>query len=180
MAQLVKTPPAMQETWVQSLGWKDPLEKGKTTHSSILAWRIPCTTVHGVAKSWTWLSNFHFQRIPHINKFSWNNIRRIAQICLGQQHRIIRWKKLCPSKLSSRFTLTSLIFYETSMHAHKTSLSLLLLTLRWAISLCTKEKTMSIPLLISRKSQYLRKTTILQTAENPDKQKVTLGNLHSW
>ena len=36
-AQLVKNPPAMQETWVQSLGWKDPLEKRKTTHSSILA-----------------------------------------------------------------------------------------------------------------------------------------------
>ena len=38
MAQLVKNPPAMQETWVQSLGWKDPLKKGKTTPSSILAW----------------------------------------------------------------------------------------------------------------------------------------------
>ena len=43
MAQLVKNPPAMQETWVRSLGWDDPLEKGKVTHSSILAWRIPCT-----------------------------------------------------------------------------------------------------------------------------------------
>ena len=41
MAQLVKHPPAMQETWVQSLGWEAPLEKGKATHSSILAWRIP-------------------------------------------------------------------------------------------------------------------------------------------
>ena len=41
VAQLVKNPPAMQETWVQSLGWEDPLEKGKATHSSILAWRIP-------------------------------------------------------------------------------------------------------------------------------------------
>ena len=41
VAQLVKIPPAMQETWVQSLGWEDPLEKGKATHSSILAWRIP-------------------------------------------------------------------------------------------------------------------------------------------
>ena len=41
MAQLVKNPPAMRETWVQSLGWEDPLEKGKATHSSILAWRIP-------------------------------------------------------------------------------------------------------------------------------------------
>ena len=38
LAQLVKNPPAMQETWVGSLGWEDPLEKGMATHSSILAW----------------------------------------------------------------------------------------------------------------------------------------------
>ena len=43
VAQLVENPPAMQETWVQSLGWEVPLEKGKATHSSILAWRIPWT-----------------------------------------------------------------------------------------------------------------------------------------
>ena len=43
VAQLVKNLPVMQETWVQSLGWEDPLEKGKATHSSILAWRIPWT-----------------------------------------------------------------------------------------------------------------------------------------
>ena len=43
VAQLVKNPPAMQETWVRSLGWEDPLEKGKATHSRILAWRIPRT-----------------------------------------------------------------------------------------------------------------------------------------
>ena len=43
MAQLVKNPPAMWETWVQSLGWEDPLEKGKASHSSILAWKIPRT-----------------------------------------------------------------------------------------------------------------------------------------
>ena len=42
---LVKNPPAMQETWVQSLGWEDPLGKGKATHSSILAWRIPKTGI---------------------------------------------------------------------------------------------------------------------------------------
>ena len=41
VTQLVKNSPAMWETWVQSLGWEDPLEKGKATHSSILAWRIP-------------------------------------------------------------------------------------------------------------------------------------------
>ena len=43
VAQLIKNPPAMQETWLRSLGWEDPLEKGKATHSSILAWRIPWT-----------------------------------------------------------------------------------------------------------------------------------------
>jgi len=43
VAQLVKNLPTMQETWVGDLGWEEPLEKGKTTHSSILAWRIPQT-----------------------------------------------------------------------------------------------------------------------------------------
>ena len=55
---MIKRLPAMRETWVQSLGWEDPLEKEMATHSSILAWRIPWTEehgglhiVHGVAKS---------------------------------------------------------------------------------------------------------------------------------
>ena len=43
VAQLVKNPPAMLEAWVKSLGWEDPLEKKRVTHSSILAWRIPRT-----------------------------------------------------------------------------------------------------------------------------------------
>ena len=41
VAQIVKNPLALRETWVQSLGWEDPLEEGMATHSSILAWRIP-------------------------------------------------------------------------------------------------------------------------------------------
>ena len=54
MAQLVKNPPAMWETWVQSLGWEDSLEKGNVTHSSILAWRLPgLLIVHGVTNSLT-------------------------------------------------------------------------------------------------------------------------------
>ena len=44
---MVKNPPAMWETWVQSLGWEDPLEKGKAPHSSVLAWRIPWTEEPG-------------------------------------------------------------------------------------------------------------------------------------
>ena len=58
----------MQETQVRFLGWEDPLEEGTATHSSILAWRILGTeepTVHGVAKSRTWLSNLHLH-ILHI------------------------------------------------------------------------------------------------------------------
>ena len=52
VTQLVKNPPAIQETWVQSLGWEDSLGKGKAAHSSILAWKVPWT-VHGVSKSQT-------------------------------------------------------------------------------------------------------------------------------
>ena len=59
VAQLVKYLPAVRETWIWSLGWEDPLEKRKATHFSIQAWRI-LWTVHGVAKSWTQLSDFHF------------------------------------------------------------------------------------------------------------------------
>ena len=59
---MVKNLPAMQETWGPSLGWEDLLEKGTATHSSILAWRIPWTViVHGVAKSWTRLSDYKLQ-----------------------------------------------------------------------------------------------------------------------
>ena len=43
VAQLVKNPPAKRETWVQSLGWEELLEKGKAIHSSILVWTIPWT-----------------------------------------------------------------------------------------------------------------------------------------
>ena len=62
VAQTVKNPPAMWETWAQSLGWEDPLEKGMATHSDILAWRTPMdrgawrAMVFGVTKSWTRLS----------------------------------------------------------------------------------------------------------------------------
>ena len=51
VAQLVKNLPAMWETWVQSLGWKDPLEKEKAIYSSILAWRIPWTEGPGGLQS---------------------------------------------------------------------------------------------------------------------------------
>ena len=63
LTQMVKNPPAMQEIWARFLGWEEPLEEGMATYSSILAWRIPMdrgawrAKVHGVAKSWTQLSD---------------------------------------------------------------------------------------------------------------------------
>ena len=62
--QMIKNLPAMQETWVRSLGWEDPLEEGMATHSNILAWRIPIdrgawpAIVHVVAKGQTGLSDW--------------------------------------------------------------------------------------------------------------------------
>ena len=64
VAQLVKNLPLMWETWVRSLVWEDTLEKGRATHSSILAWRITWSVWSmGVTKSQTQLSDFHFQGI---------------------------------------------------------------------------------------------------------------------
>ena len=59
MAQTVKNPPAMQETWVRSLGQGDPLEKGMANHSSILAWEIPRTEEPGGVQS------MESQRVGH-------------------------------------------------------------------------------------------------------------------
>ena len=59
VAQMVKNPPAMWEAWVQSLGWEGPLEDGKATHSSILAWRIPWTEEPGR------LQSMGLQRVRH-------------------------------------------------------------------------------------------------------------------
>ena len=59
VAQMVKNPPAMQETWVQSLGQEDPLEKEMATHSSIPAWRIPWTEEPGG------LQSMGLQRVRH-------------------------------------------------------------------------------------------------------------------
>ena len=59
MAQTVKNPPAMQETWIRSLGWEDSLEKGMATHSSILAWKIPWAEEPGG------LQSMGLQRVRH-------------------------------------------------------------------------------------------------------------------
>ena len=88
MAQLVKNPLAMQETWLWSLGWEAPLEKGKATHS-ILAWRSPWTIVHGVTKSWTRLSDLHVHFRFHFRTWLLNRV--VVQVmCMScEEH----WRK---------------------------------------------------------------------------------------
>ena len=76
--------------WVGPLGWGDPLEKGKATHSCILAWRIPTDClVHGVAKSQIWLSDFHFH-------FSLNNLI-LLRLCMFY---LFRSKNISPAEKS--------------------------------------------------------------------------------
>ena len=72
VAQMVKNLSTVQETWVRSLGWEDPLEKGMATHSSILLNSMERGTVHWVAKNWTRLSDFHFHAIIQFLLFKSN------------------------------------------------------------------------------------------------------------
>ena len=76
VAQLVKNLPAIWETCIRSLGWEDPLEKGKATRSSILALRIPRTVFHGVpwgCKESETLSDFHFVFVALAISFLWSS-----------------------------------------------------------------------------------------------------------
>ena len=71
---MVKNPPAMQETWVQFLGWEDPLEEGMATHSSILAWRIPWTGEPGGLQSMGSQTVRHYlmtKQQQHVSSSGW-------------------------------------------------------------------------------------------------------------
>ena len=90
MAQTEKNLPIMRETWVQSLGWEDPLEKGMATHSSILAWRIPWTVEPGGLESMvlqksdtteaTWHTHTHsfYNNKINLNNMKWDNIIKVT------------------------------------------------------------------------------------------------------
>ena len=72
-AQLVKNLPAVQETWIRSLGWAGTLEKGKATHSSFLAWRIPWTVQYKVGKIELIMKFFESSKMIHLNLFTPSN-----------------------------------------------------------------------------------------------------------
>ena len=86
VAQLVKNLLAVQDTWVRTLGWKDLLEKGKSTHSSILAWRIPwtieCMESQRVRHVWVTFTHFIF---PWTDRsFLWNKTIEMVSYLLKQ------------------------------------------------------------------------------------------------
>ena len=83
VAQIVKNLPAMQETWVQSLGWEDPMEKGMAIHSSILAQRIPCTGESGELQFMGLQRVRHdWMTITHTHTHTHTSIYRLARyIC---------------------------------------------------------------------------------------------------
>ena len=121
VVQMVKNLTAMWETWVQSLDWEDPLEKGTATHSSMLAWRTPRTEEPariqsmGVARSRTRLSNFYFHLLPnnnnkHILSTYWqtsrHNQRHFTQTILSDLQNSLKKNHYSPShfyRLANRF-----------------------------------------------------------------------------
>ena len=76
VAQMVKNLPAMQKTWVRSLSWEDPLEKGMATHSSVLAWRTPWTEEPGVNKGQILKTIYLRPQQPFINFIKKNYLRK--------------------------------------------------------------------------------------------------------
>ena len=77
MAQMVKNLPAMQKTWVHSMGWEAPLEKGIVTQSTILAWGIPWIEGHRVAKHWTQLKqlSMHVKQTHNLGQVIYSEAR---------------------------------------------------------------------------------------------------------
>ena len=135
MAQLVKNLPELRETRVWSLGWEDPLEKGKATHSSILAWRSPWVT-----KSRTWLNDFHFSRIN--NEV---NIYILMGNMSRKKRRTLLWFWQLQISISTFVVVQSLGHvwpFETPWTAaHRASLSF---TISWSLLKLTSNKSVMI------------------------------------
>ena len=119
VAQVVKNPPAMWETWVRYLGWEDPLEKEKATHSSILAWRIPGTAVRGVAKTLRRLRNFHFhfcfQCYAVIFKGVYKQVLLLYLLSLEKQQKDLSKTNIFPTDNTCRLICGSFFYFSASL-----------------------------------------------------------------
>ena len=127
VAQMVKNLLAMQETWVPSLGWEDPLEKEMATHSSILAWRIPWTEEPGRLQSMRWQRLiFHFscrmdqrQTVKATHKDQEEVImpsQTVSNWCRGISL-VVQWLRLCASTEGGVGLISG--WWTRSLHAVK-------------------------------------------------------------
>ena len=113
---MVKNSPAMRETWVWSLGWEDPLEEGMTSRSSILAWSIPMdrgawrATVHGVAKSWTRLSDWTEQNCDNISMYVFTESHSVMSDSLRSHGLYSPWNSPCQNTAVHSCSLLQGIF----------------------------------------------------------------------
>ena len=120
VAQLVKKPPAIQQTWVQSLGWDVPLEKGKASHSSILAWRIPWTVQSmGVQRVGHNQSHFHFHIYSLFQLlllfWGWGGGDSFSNLDVCQNHLKTLSSKISPLLyLSKPMNIRGPVFYPVS------------------------------------------------------------------
>ena len=114
MAQLVKNSPAMWETWVPSLGWEDPLEKGKATHSSILAWGIPWSRGCKESDMTEWLS-LSFQPVWCLYFLpSWPSRN------LFKETKLIRnWREIANLKIQIWKQRNGRVYWTSSSHLSK-------------------------------------------------------------
>ena len=136
IAPLVKNLPAMQETWIQSLGWEDPLEKGKATHFSTLAWRIPWT-IHIQSmglQSQRGLSDFHFHvffpgrsmdrgtwsSIVHVVTKSWTRLKQLSMHAHGFSYITLKYKNsntyLCMTAMTLSYTECTYYWLHKSLN----------------------------------------------------------------
>ena len=116
VAQIIKNLPAIQETQVQSLGWEDPLQKGNDTHSSIPAWRIPCTEESGGLQSMGSQRDGH-NWATNILDFRWLSGKEPAcqcRWCMG--HRFHLWVRKIPWRKEWQPTQ---VFLSGEFHAQK-------------------------------------------------------------
>ena len=108
LAQLVKNLPVVWESWVWSLGWEDPLERGKDTHSSILAWRIPWTPksmgLQRIRYDW---ATFAFKKLNRVLIWPSNSISRYTHVRVGN---------ICPHRYLYGYIQSNIIHNSPNVH----------------------------------------------------------------
>ena len=137
VVQLVKNLPAMQETWVRSLGWEDPLEKGKASHSSILAWRIPWTmwSMGSQRVRHNWVT---FTSLPNMRLYDCDRIISFIILQYFQGALMLQHVSVLHSFLRlNNIPLCEYTTFRLSIHQVRDFLAVLIYGLLWTVLLWT-------------------------------------------